>query len=437
MDKVSILPGSILNGSIVIPSSKPHMQRALLLSLLNENKTRITNISWCTETEDLLTALQKFGLDILKRTNKEILLKGVKPPFFCKGVIDSNGSGMLFRTILALASLSENDVYIKCNKSLFGRDSILDLGYLSHLNLKVEKEDSNIFHVSKMLHSHIVPICTAKSTQFLTFSLMVKPLSKNKEILIDKKGIDTDGKYGYLKITIEMMSLLGCNVIELDSCYLVTSYDSKDIELVMPSDFTAFSYIASSVISIGEPCVVRICNFISGNTLNEEKLFNIYKKLGLIIEVDLKKNEMEISISNRQVNLNEEFDLRELPSVATNIIAAAINNHGNVTFNGLSAINNHKCQRAFVISENIRSMGGECQLIFNEVGAFTKLKITGKGPINGGGHISSYNDHRICASNIIASLGAKKTTVIDSVDKLNDGFPNFIECLSKLGAKIN
>lgn len=149
MSKVSIDSDSILNGDVFIPSSKPHIQRALLVGLINEFETVINNISWCKETEDLLIALQQFGLNVLYKTHNKIIVKGVRPPFKCSDIILANGSGMLFRITLALSSLSDGDIKIKCNNSLFNRTSLIDIGYLSHLNIDIEKINENIFSISR------------------------------------------------------------------------------------------------------------------------------------------------------------------------------------------------------------------------------------------------------------------------------------------------
>jgi len=55
-----IYPVLDVNGSLKLPSSKPHIQRCLLLAFFNVNATEITNISWCTETSLLLDNLVVF-----------------------------------------------------------------------------------------------------------------------------------------------------------------------------------------------------------------------------------------------------------------------------------------------------------------------------------------------------------------------------------------
>ncbi|NLS54105.1 hypothetical protein [Hafnia alvei] len=351
MSKVSIDSDSILNGDVFIPSSKPHIQRALLVGLINEFETVINNISWCKETEDLLIALQQFGLNVLYKTHNKIIVKGVRPPFKCSDIILANGSGMLFRITLALSSLSDGDIKIKCNNSLFNRTSLIDIGYLSHLNIDIEKINENIFSISRKKYDFKSPVGTNESTQFLTFLLLISPLT-NGQIKFMGGGC----RFGYVKITTDIMSLLECKIKIIDDHYHLTPYVMKNIEINIPSDFTSVSYIASSLLSINKKSKIRIKNYFYGGTINEVRMFNIYEMLGLKINVG--NNIVEINSNCIRTHELYEVNLCKLPSVASNIISASINSYNKMVFREVSSTNNYKCQRSLVINENIRLMGG-------------------------------------------------------------------------------
>ncbi|MET5020415.1 3-phosphoshikimate 1-carboxyvinyltransferase, partial [Burkholderia pseudomallei] len=81
---------------------------------------------------------------------------------------------------------------------------------------------------------------------------------------------------------------------------------------------------------------------------------------------------------------------------------------------------------AFVIHEHLRALGGRSALVFNDVGRFDKLDVMSDGPLQGGAELPSDRDHRICAANIVAALGARRKTVVGDPDKLDDGLANFL-----------
>jgi len=432
MEKITVYPGTGLNGEISIPSSKPHIQRALLLALLNERTTKIVNVSWNTETENLLHALKQFGLKVLEETDTMILLQGMGWDLDVNGEIDAEGSGIIFRICSALTALTNNVVRIKCNESLFSRESLFDDSFCSLLNISLIRVGQNLVEVRRRQYSERLPLTTKNSTQFISFALFVSPFLENKVIPV----CDNDVESGYIEMTIQSMKMLGSIVSYSPGQLKVTEYIPKDIIINIPSDFTSLSYVASSILSIIGESQVKIVNYHHGGTINEQHLFQIYNNFGLALKYDFKLKELVIT-RRPSMPRHVEISLKEIPSAAANIIAATSSFGGNLIFNGVAGINNHKCQRAFVISENIRLMGGDISLVFNNIGAFEKIHIGSGKQLSGGVELHCYGDHRVCAANIIASLGAKKPSIIHGVKKLNDGYPKFIETLNKLGAKIH
>ncbi|PHM50107.1 3-phosphoshikimate 1-carboxyvinyltransferase [Xenorhabdus miraniensis] len=432
MRRITVFPSLGLTGEIAIPSSKPHLQRALLLALLNKSKTKIVNVSWNAETKNQLNALQKFGLEILYEDKTTLLLRGVGRDLSCHGEIYAGGSGMLFRMCVALASLIENcKVTIQCNESLFSRESIFDEDFCNYLDIDIERIEGEKVIITKNKSNIKKPLTVTNSTQFITFCLFVAPFSQQKQVPV----IMDDSKIGYIDMTVKSMALLGSTVIHDKNHIKVTEYDSGNIEIKIPSDFTSLSYIASSVLSSKGESDVLIRNYYFGDTINERYLFKLYEKIGLKIKYDLDIGQLRINKSLLEP-YDGKFSLKELPSVAVNIIAATSNLKGKKIFSGLNTINNHKSQRAFIVNENIRTMGANSSLIFDKKGMFDSICIEGKGPTKGGVELKSYEDHRVCAANIIASLGAEKESTIYDIHKLNDGFPGYIETLKDLGVIV-
>lgn len=432
MSSATIFPADALEGSVKIPASKPHIQRALLLALLNKRTTKLANITWCTETKSLLVALLKFGLQVVEEQENAILLRGVGRDISVQGEIHAAGSGMLFRICSALATLTQDPVRIQCNSSLFSRESIFDDGFSSQLGIHAFRMENNFIEVRRREYTTKIPLDIKNSTQFISFALFVSPYRDEKFILVN----DADANGGYVDMSIKAMRLLGSEVTRLADRINVSDYIHRDIVINIPSDFTSLSYIASSVLSAGDKSDVRILNYHPGETINERVLLDVYRTLGVSESRDSANHTLRLRCKRPTSQLQAEISLKELPSAATNIMAAASNSLAQISFSGVSGINNHKCQRAFVISENIRRMGGSNSMLFNEIGMFEKLLINGHGPLGGGVELKSYKDHRVCAANLIAALGAKKECLVHDTEKLDDGFPGLIEALKSLGVNI-
>lgn len=291
MRRITVFPSLGLTGEITIPSSKPHLQRALLLALLNKSKTKIVNVSWNVETKNQLNALQKFGLEILYEDKTTLLLRGVGRDLSCHGEIYAGGSGMLFRMCAALASLIENcKVTIQCNESLFSRESVFDEDFCNYLDIDIERIAGEKVIITKNKSNIKKPLTVTNSTQFITFSLFVAPFSQQKQVPV----IMDDSKIGYIDMTVKSMALLGSTVIRDKNHIKVTEYHSGDIEIKIPSDFTSLSYIASSVLSSNGKSDVLIRNYYFGDTINEHCLFKFYEKIGLKIHYKLDIGQLRI-----------------------------------------------------------------------------------------------------------------------------------------------
>jgi 3-phosphoshikimate 1-carboxyvinyltransferase len=378
-------------------------------------------------------ALQQFGLTVVERNGTSLTLQGVGGDVEANGTIDAAGSGMLFRISAALASLANEPVTIRCNDSLFSRDSVFDDGFFSHLGIDASRSEGNLVTISRRSHSECAPLTTRKSTQFISFALFVAPFSANKTLRVD------DGSHaGYIDMTIKAMSLLHSAVVRAPGSLTASEYRADDIVVSVLTDFTSLSYIASAALSVDAESDIEIANYLPGDTFNEQTLFDVYRELGIRLTHDDARHTLRIERRRERAAKHScrELSLCELPSAATNINAAASNLGDPIRFDGVDGINNHKCQRAFVINENIRAMGGRSALIFNNVGRFDKIEVMSDGPLHGGAELRSYCDHRICAADIIASLGARHKSIVRDTDKLDDGFPKFIDTLRALGAEI-
>lgn len=434
MSHATVHPSGALKGTVTLPASKPHVQRALLVALLNGATTRIENVSWCAETELQFAALRQFGLTVVERGDASLTLRGAGAGVEATGTIDAAGSGMLFRMSAALASLSERPVTIRCNDSLFSRDSVFDDGFFSHLGIDARRRAGNLVTISRKPHPERIALTTRKSTQFISFALFVAPFSADRTLRVADDG----SQAGYIDMTIKAMSLLHATVTRAPGRLLAGEYRADDIVIGIPTDFTSLSYLASAALSVGARSAIDIANYRPGDTLNEAALFDVYRALGVRLTRDDARHALRIECERDRAarRAPRELSLRELPSAATNIIAAASNLGDSIRFGGIDGINNHKCQRAFVIHENLRAMGGRSALVFNDVGRFDKIDVMSDGPLQGGAELPSYRDHRICAANIVAALGARRKTVVCDTDKLDDGFPKFIDTLRALGAEI-
>jgi len=422
-----IYPVLDVNGSLKLPSSKPHIQRCLLLAFFNVNATEITNISWCTETSLLLDNLVVLGLKILEKNDDKITLQGIFPKQITpNSEVDAKGSGFVFRAMLSISALTDT-LTIKCDLSLYSRESVLDKDFLAFLGVNVIKSDNELKFITNRTAVTTNKISVEKSSQFLSIAMMLSVYIPHYEIKIIGKNTGE----GYIALTSDMLGQFGYQC-KIDNIYSIKKTDNRSVHVQIPTDFTSLGYIMSLLSVMKKTSFVQIENYVAGNTHNEIYLRELFETLGVKQKTD---NNMLFLESNRkflkQVPLKSS--LLELPSLATLIMSCSVFTHKIVQLTNIEHINNHKCQRIFVINENLRLLGLNTKFNFDKSGRFDGLHIQSNLELLGNVRLKSYRDHRVCAGNIVISVGCDSPNIVEDVDTLADGFPSFLEVITHIG----
>lgn len=64
------------------------------------------------------------------------------------------------------------------------------------------------------------------------------------------------------------------------------------------------------------------------------------------------------------------------------------------------------------------------------------LRVLGRGAVRGGGHITVGHDHRIAMGFLTMGLGTEQPIAVDDTSAIATSFPNFVEVMQGLGARI-
>src|SRR6185437_11665221 len=128
-----------LHGEVRVPRSKPHMQRAIVLSLLTNAPSTIVNPAWSSESQGLYHAAQRFGMEVGNEDEAWVVITGAgrslsKP----EAPLWAAGSAFNFRTLVALACLVPAETVIEGNSSLRARPVIEYLNFVRDLGAWME-----------------------------------------------------------------------------------------------------------------------------------------------------------------------------------------------------------------------------------------------------------------------------------------------------------
>src|SRR6185437_11151774 len=115
---LAVDPIDSFSGTFRVPSSKPETQRAILVGTLAGGTSHIYNDLRCDETETMKNACRAFGAKITDHDGfLEIKGTGGALPDI-RRVIQSRGSGLVFRVVTALASALPSPVVVTADANM-------------------------------------------------------------------------------------------------------------------------------------------------------------------------------------------------------------------------------------------------------------------------------------------------------------------------------
>jgi 3-phosphoshikimate 1-carboxyvinyltransferase len=428
MDMTIITPSTgALSGTVRVPSSKPHMQRATVFGLLTDGSSTIVRPAWYSETRSLFDAALSFGMTAAtpKDQPHTVHLYGVGRRLGSRVPLWAEGSAFMFRTIAALACLSPTPTTIEGNASMLNRPVIEHLRFVQDLGgtltdcSNTDRLRVRITGAQPLGGSTVID--TLHSSQVLTAVLLIAPLA-DRPVTVYGSSDGIVGE-GYVDLTIAMMRDRGVVVERQDTVLAVKPGQYLRQVYRVPSDFTALSYIAAAVATAGGTILVE--DFLPSGSSSELEFMEAIERLGIRAAYDVINRRLMLS---RSVPLAAavEIDACNMPTVVPTLAAMAPYVDAAVTVRNVAHVNNHKCRRLQVMLQQLERLGCRVAPIYRRDGALDGFATRGRQSPDGGVRLNSHHDHRIFMSLAIAALGAKHPTSIEGVEHLDAGFPGFM-----------
>jgi 3-phosphoshikimate 1-carboxyvinyltransferase len=425
-----------LQGVARLPYSKPHMQRAILLSLLTNGPSVIVHAAWSSETHGLVKAAQQFGLAVKQREPDGLVATGVGRSFSQpESAIVAAGSAFNFRTAAALACLAPRETVIEGNAAMRRRPVVEYLNFIHDLGARVvdvSTDEKLRVRVSggRRLGGRTV-VDTRHSSQVLTAVLLIAPLA-DRPVTVECAGRDLVGE-GYVDLTLAMMGEQGAIVARQNSSYVVApgAYQSRVHHVA--SDFTALSYLAGAL-AVAPSGEITIADYYPSALSSEAQFLTELRRLGIQSTYDSVARSLHLQRTEPEAR-EVDIDGRNIPTVVPTIAAIAPFVDATVTVRNVAHVNNHKCRRVEVMIRELMRMGCRIDPLYRNDGALDGFSTTGRQRPAGGVELDSYGDHRIFMSLATAALGGRAPTVIDGVEHLHASFPNYLPVLAGLGAR--
>ncbi len=414
MDKIAILGGKVLEGTIKISGSKNAALPLLTSCLLTKEICKISNVPDLVDIFTMKELLVSLGVNITKKNSSFIL----EP----NNNISTHADYELVRKMRAsvlvlgplLARFGEAEVSLPGGCAIGSRPIDIHISALIKMGARIDIQDGYI--QAKVPEGRLVgaditfPKVSVGATENI---IMAASLAKGKTII---RNAALEPEIDDLICALVKMGAninrLNRNTIEI----LGVNYLKGFVHNVMPDRIEAGTYAMAAVITSGK---IKLLN------AEEKYLKNVLsylKKAGALIQTD--RDSIEIEGPNKIKNVNIKTEV--YPGFPTDLQAQAMAVMS--IANGKSIIEESIFENRFMHIAELVRFGADIRI------KGVKAYINGCDILNGAQVMAT--DLRASSSLVLAGLKAEGETIISRVYHLDRGYENLEQKLSLCGARI-
>ena len=412
---------SKISGEIVCPSNKSYTHRAIFLSSLAGDSSKVDNVLLSADTLATIDTCKKFGAEI-EIQNSTIIVKnpiklGTNVP-----EINTENSGTTIRIASGIASLFSEEITLTGDESLQKRPMQPLLDALSSIGAQCSSTDGKPpITIKGKIKGGNVTIPGNFSSQFISALFISAPLTENGiNISIEGNLVSKP----YLDATIATMRKFGVTVQTLIPYkkYNITPQVYKHSEFTVPIDFSSLALLLSAAVLCGEK--IKIKGELGDLPQGDEVFIDILEQMGVTIII----NEKEIEVKSPEKLKGGKFDLSNSPDLLPPLAILSLKTSSPIEVFNVKHARLKETDRIAIISREIAKIG--IKVDEKEDGFILEPTENIKGA-----KLNSENDHRLFMAFCIAGMFVGDCSVTDP-ESVKVSFPNFIEEMNAIDAKI-
>ena len=412
---------SKIKGEINCPSNKSYTHRGIFLASLAGNNSKVENALLSADTKATIEACEKFGA-VIEVNDSDIIVKksikiGTNVP-----EINTENSGTTIRIAVGIASLFSEEITLTGDASLQKRPMQPLLDALSSIGAKCSSTNGNPpIKIKGSIIGGDIRIPGNLSSQFISSLLISAPLTKNGINLTIEGDLVSKP---YLDATIATMKKFGVSVKTLIPYkkYNITPQIYKNTIFSVPIDFSSLALLLSFTVLNGEDVVIK--GSMGNLPQGDEAFIDFLKQLGVSVTI----NDNEIKIKSPEKLKGGKFDLRNSPDLLPPLAILSLISSKPIEIVNVKHARLKETDRIAILARELPKIGikvdeKEDGLILESSDSLTGAKL------------DSENDHRLFMAFCIAGTYIGNCIVTDS-KSVEVSYPNFIEEMNRLGAKI-
>ena len=412
---------SKIRGEINCPSNKSYTHRGIFLASLAGNNSKVENVLLSADTKATIEACKKFGA-VIEVNDSDIIVKksikiGINVP-----KINTENSGTTMRIAIGIASLFSEEIILTGDTSLQKRPMQPLLDALSSIGAKCSSTNGNPpIKIKGSIIGGDIRIPGNLSSQFISSLLISAPLTKNGINLTIEGDLVSKP---YLDATIATMRKFGVSVKTLIPYkkYNITPQIYKNTTFSVPIDFSSLALLLSCTVLNGEDVVIK--GSMGNLPQGDEAFIDFLEQLGVSVTI----NDNEIKIKSPEKLKGGKFDLRNSPDLLPPLAILSLISSKPIEIVNVKHARLKETDRIAILARELPKIG--IKVYEKEDGLILESSNSLMGA-----KLDSENDHRLFMAFCIAGTYIGNCIVTDS-KSVEVSYPNFIEEMNRLGAKI-
>jgi len=412
---------SKIKGEVNCPSNKSYTHRGIFLASLAGNNSKVENVLLSADTKATIEACKNFGANIEVNESsiivKESIKIGTRVP-----EINTENSGTTMRIAIGIASLFSEEITLTGDESLQKRPMQPLLDALSSVGAKCKSTDGKppVRIQGSMLGGEI-KIPGNLSSQFISSLLISAPLTKNGINLTIEGDLVSKP---YLDATIATMRKFGVSIQTLIPYkkYNITPQIYKNATFTVPIDFSSLALLLSFTVLNGEDVTIK--GSIGNLPQGDEAFIDFLEQLGVRVTIDSN----EIKVKSPEKLQGGVFDLRNSPDLLPPLAMLSLISSKPIEIVNVKHARLKETDRIAILARELPKLGINVEEKEDGLILESSKNLTGA-------KLNSENDHRLFMAFCIAGTYIGNCVVTDS-ESVQVSYPNFIQEMNRLGAKI-
>lgn len=413
---------------ILIPNSKSHAQRALILASLARGRSRIVGLTHAKHIADTIRLLRALGTGIRAEGNTLIVEGGAYQPTASE--LSAGSSGETIQLMIGLCAIADNPVKLRAQH------------YSARQPLRPLLEGLQQLGVTTSADRGYPPIEIARgrpkggdialagaSCRFLSSLLLVAPFAAH-ETTIDVDGSPKDRAYGQLTVSLMRQFGLAVELKNNGNRYIIApNQRPSPTTIKLPPDVGVAAFAVAIAALHPADILLRGLTAVHRKDVDhpEAAFLEVVQGMNVPMQRDLAAG--GVWIRNRDIRLKSvQVDCRAAPDMLPAVAALA-------TFAaGESVIEN-------IDLTDIRTSEWISALLqLNQMGARLRMRdftltVHGVDRLKGR-DLSSFNDHRVLMALAVAATRASETSRLTYPHAYRISYPEFPSAMKDIGARM-